>query len=140
MAKEFVILNKKQNKKTRSVPQGTAMFLGDESMTGDLTLQAFFVILCDIRLEKFCDTEAIVLYPVLFFFFSPQASVHLPRIGYATKGFNWYGTERLIRKHLASRRIPTYMYPSVHIRKTKCEGKIYESCDCTRLSVIMQTC
>uniref|UniRef100_A0A3Q3VX27 Chromodomain helicase DNA binding protein 1-like n=1 Tax=Mola mola TaxID=94237 RepID=A0A3Q3VX27_MOLML len=40
-----------------------------------------------------------------------KASVHLPRIGHATKGFNWYGTERLIRKHLASRGVPTFMYP-----------------------------
>uniref|UniRef100_A0A8C9QZ12 Chromodomain helicase DNA binding protein 1-like n=1 Tax=Scleropages formosus TaxID=113540 RepID=A0A8C9QZ12_SCLFO len=40
-----------------------------------------------------------------------KASVHLPRIGHSTKGFNWYGTERLIRKHLASRSILTYMYP-----------------------------
>ncbi|KFP29753.1 Chromodomain-helicase-DNA-binding protein 1-like, partial [Colius striatus] len=39
-----------------------------------------------------------------------NATVHLPRIGYATKGFNWYGTERLIRKHLASRGIPTLIY------------------------------
>ncbi|XP_063112832.1 chromodomain-helicase-DNA-binding protein 1-like isoform X2 [Cavia porcellus] len=39
-----------------------------------------------------------------------KASVHLPRIGYATKGFNWYGTERLIRKHLSARGIPTYIY------------------------------
>ncbi|KAF0877863.1 CHD1L protein, partial [Crocuta crocuta] len=40
-----------------------------------------------------------------------NASVHLPRLGHATKGFNWYGTERLIRKHLATKGIPTYMYP-----------------------------
>ncbi|RMC07678.1 hypothetical protein DUI87_17155 [Hirundo rustica rustica] len=40
-----------------------------------------------------------------------NATVHLPRIGYATKGFNWYGTERLIRKHLAARGVPTLMYP-----------------------------
>uniref|UniRef100_A0A663DQ54 Chromodomain-helicase-DNA-binding protein 1-like n=1 Tax=Aquila chrysaetos chrysaetos TaxID=223781 RepID=A0A663DQ54_AQUCH len=40
-----------------------------------------------------------------------NATVHLPRIGYATKGFNWYGTERLIRKYLATRGIPTLMYP-----------------------------
>lgn len=39
-----------------------------------------------------------------------KASVHLPRIGYSTKGFNWYGTERLIRKHLASKGIPTSIY------------------------------
>ncbi|XP_070567712.1 chromodomain-helicase-DNA-binding protein 1-like [Ptychodera flava] len=39
-----------------------------------------------------------------------SASVHLPRIGYATPGFNWYGTERLIRKHLAAKGIPTYIY------------------------------
>lgn len=36
--------------------------------------------------------------------------MHLPRIGHSTKGFNWYGTERLIRKHLASRGIHTSMY------------------------------
>ena len=41
------------------------------------------------------------------------ASVHLPRIGYSTPNFNWYGTERLVRKHLTSAGIPTYMYPSV---------------------------
>uniref|UniRef100_A0A6Q2WZ96 Chromodomain helicase DNA binding protein 1-like n=1 Tax=Esox lucius TaxID=8010 RepID=A0A6Q2WZ96_ESOLU len=40
-----------------------------------------------------------------------KASVHLPRIGHSTRGFNWYGTERLIRKHLASRGIRTLMYP-----------------------------
>ncbi|KAL4656875.1 chromodomain-helicase-DNA-binding protein 1-like isoform X2 [Arapaima gigas] len=39
-----------------------------------------------------------------------KASVHLPRIGHSTKNFNWYGTERLIRKHLASRSVPTYIY------------------------------
>ncbi|XP_035687270.1 chromodomain-helicase-DNA-binding protein 1-like [Branchiostoma floridae] len=39
-----------------------------------------------------------------------KASVHLPRIGYNTPGFNWYGTERLIRKHLASRGVNTYIY------------------------------
>ncbi|KAG8130123.1 hypothetical protein E2320_017134 [Naja naja] len=37
-----------------------------------------------------------------------NASIHLPRIGYSFKGFNWYGTERLIRKYLGSRGIPTY--------------------------------
>uniref|UniRef100_A0A8C6YCJ9 Chromodomain helicase DNA binding protein 1 like n=1 Tax=Naja naja TaxID=35670 RepID=A0A8C6YCJ9_NAJNA len=40
-----------------------------------------------------------------------NASIHLPRIGYSFKGFNWYGTERLIRKYLGSRGIPTYVYP-----------------------------
>ncbi|XP_042305737.1 chromodomain-helicase-DNA-binding protein 1-like [Sceloporus undulatus] len=39
-----------------------------------------------------------------------DASIHLPRIGHSTKGFNWYGTERLIRKYLASRGIPTFVY------------------------------
>lgn len=42
-----------------------------------------------------------------------EGSVHLPRIGHDTPGFNWYGTERLIRKHLSSRGIPTYMYPLI---------------------------
>jgi len=39
------------------------------------------------------------------------ASVHMPRIGHNTPGFNWYGIERLIHKHLSSRGIPTYVYP-----------------------------
>ena len=39
-----------------------------------------------------------------------KASVHLPRIGHSTRNFNWYGTERLIQKHLASKGIPTYVY------------------------------
>ncbi|XP_063275976.1 chromodomain-helicase-DNA-binding protein 1-like isoform X2 [Prinia subflava] len=39
-----------------------------------------------------------------------NATVHLPRIGHATKGFNWYGTERLVRKHLAARGVPTLVY------------------------------
>ncbi|XP_038057160.1 chromodomain-helicase-DNA-binding protein 1-like [Patiria miniata] len=39
-----------------------------------------------------------------------NASVHLPRIGYATPGFNWYGTEKLIHKLLASKGIPTHVY------------------------------
>ncbi|XP_042178611.1 chromodomain-helicase-DNA-binding protein 1-like isoform X1 [Oncorhynchus tshawytscha] len=39
-----------------------------------------------------------------------KASVHLPRIGHSTRGFNWYGTERLIRKHLASRGVHTSIY------------------------------
>lgn len=46
---------------------------------------------------------------MLFLHFS--ATVHFPRIGYATKDFNWYGTERLIQKYLATRGIPTLMYP-----------------------------
>ncbi|CAF1178368.1 unnamed protein product, partial [Didymodactylos carnosus] len=39
-----------------------------------------------------------------------KASVHLPRIGYATQGFNWYGTEKLIKKYLSSQKIPSYVY------------------------------
>jgi len=38
------------------------------------------------------------------------ASVHFPRIGYNTPNFNWYGTEKLIKKLLAQRDIPTYIY------------------------------
>lgn len=55
----------------------------------------------------------------MFSLFVSLASVHLPRIGHSTKGFNWYGTERLIRKHLASRGIPTFMYPSLF----PCQGR-----------------
>ena len=47
----------------------------------------------------------------LFFFL--LATVHLPRLGYNTPSFNWYGTERLIRKHLASKGIETSMYPHI---------------------------
>lgn len=51
-----------------------------------------------------------------------KASVHLPRIGYNTPGFNWYGTERLIRKYFVSKRIPTYVYYfSKRIEKRKHE-------------------
>ena len=50
-------------------------------------------------------------------FLSHSASVHLPRIGHSTPQFNWYGTERLIRKHLASSGVPTHMYP--HIQKCR---------------------
>ncbi|XP_062519744.1 chromodomain-helicase-DNA-binding protein 1-like isoform X2 [Corticium candelabrum] len=39
-----------------------------------------------------------------------KASVHLPRIGHSTPNFNWYGTERLIRKHLVSCGIQTFIY------------------------------
>ena len=57
-----------------------------------------------------------------------KASVHLPRIGVGSqgidnhlskfmssffnsiKGFNWYGTEKLIKKYLSSNNIPTYIY------------------------------
>jgi len=39
-----------------------------------------------------------------------KATVHLPRIGYNTPNFNWYGTERLVRKHLASKGIETSIY------------------------------
>ncbi|KAH9518690.1 Chromodomain-helicase-DNA-binding protein 1-like [Bulinus truncatus] len=48
-----------------------------------------------------------------------KASVHLPRIGYDTPEFNWYGTERLIRKHLASKGIPTYIYYFPRKKATK---------------------
>lgn len=30
--------------------------------------------------------------------------------GARTNGFNWYAVERLLRKHLGCRRIPTYVY------------------------------
>ncbi|OWF36362.1 Chromodomain-helicase-DNA-binding protein 1-like [Mizuhopecten yessoensis] len=39
-----------------------------------------------------------------------KASVHLPRIGHDTPWFNWYGTERLIKKHLTAEGIPTFIY------------------------------
>lgn len=52
-----------------------------------------------------------------------KASVHLPRIGHATKGFNWYGTERLIRKHLAARGIPTYIYYFPRSKAAACHSQ-----------------
>nr|XP_020670757.1 chromodomain-helicase-DNA-binding protein 1-like isoform X2 [Pogona vitticeps] len=53
-----------------------------------------------------------------------DASVHLPRIGYSTKGFNWYGTERLIRKYLATRGIPTFVY---YFPRTKASSSLQAS-------------
>uniref|UniRef100_A0A671SS59 Chromodomain helicase DNA binding protein 1-like n=1 Tax=Sinocyclocheilus anshuiensis TaxID=1608454 RepID=A0A671SS59_9TELE len=47
-----------------------------------------------------------------------KASVHLPRIGHSTKGFNWYGTERLIRKHLATKGISTFIAAAHGARKS----------------------
>ncbi|KAL0481401.1 chromodomain-helicase-DNA-binding protein 1 [Acrasis kona] len=41
---------------------------------------------------------------------SLSASVHLPRIGYGLKNFNWYGLERIIKKCLPSVGIKTYVY------------------------------
>ncbi|KAM9385655.1 chromodomain-helicase-DNA-binding protein 1-like [Pholidichthys leucotaenia] len=63
---------------------------------------------------------------------SKKASVHLPRIGHATKGFNWYGTERLIRKHLASRGIPTFIY--YHPRTVKNTATLQTSNSAASLS------
>lgn len=37
-------------------------------------------------------------------------TVHLPRLGYNTPNFDWYSTERLIRRCLCDRRIHTYVY------------------------------
>uniref|UniRef100_A0A671FUI0 Chromodomain-helicase-DNA-binding protein 1-like n=3 Tax=Rhinolophus ferrumequinum TaxID=59479 RepID=A0A671FUI0_RHIFE len=60
-----------------------------------------------------------------------KASVHLPRIGHATKGFNWYGTERLIRKHLAAKGVPTYIYyfprnkaAALHAQRPSASGQL----------------
>jgi hypothetical protein len=37
-------------------------------------------------------------------------SVHLPRIGAGTPGFNWYGIERVLKKYFGARGVPTYVY------------------------------
>lgn len=39
-----------------------------------------------------------------------KTSVHLPRIGYGVRNIQWYVIERLIRKHLTAKGIPTYVY------------------------------
>lgn len=39
-----------------------------------------------------------------------KATVHLPRIGYNTPSFNWYGTERLLRKYLVCKGIQISVY------------------------------
>ncbi|XP_034267055.1 chromodomain-helicase-DNA-binding protein 1-like isoform X1 [Pantherophis guttatus] len=58
-----------------------------------------------------------------------NASIHLPRIGYSTKGFNWYGTERLIRKYLGSRGIPAFVYyfPRIKASSSSKESTILQS-------------
>lgn len=53
-----------------------------------------------------------------------KVSVHLPRIGYNTQGFDWYSTERQLRKYLSNKKIPTYIYyykrqPQTVIRKRR---------------------
>ena len=57
----------------------------------------------------FSETVAVMSCITLCAFVT--ASVHFPRIGYNTVGFNWYGTERLIRKYFTAKHIPTYVYP-----------------------------
>ncbi|XP_059426886.1 chromodomain-helicase-DNA-binding protein 1-like [Carassius carassius] len=57
-----------------------------------------------------------------------NASVHLPRIGHSTKGFNWYGTERLIRKHLATKGISTFIY---YYKRAPSSSSIVSSTTCT---------
>ncbi|XP_058634927.1 chromodomain-helicase-DNA-binding protein 1-like isoform X2 [Onychostoma macrolepis] len=57
-----------------------------------------------------------------------KASVHLPRIGHSTKGFNWYGTERLIRKHLATKGISTFIY---YYKRTTSHSSTVSSTTCT---------
>ncbi|KAK7144873.1 hypothetical protein R3I94_011076 [Phoxinus phoxinus] len=57
-----------------------------------------------------------------------KASVHLPRIGHSTKGFNWYGTERLIRKHLATKGISTSIY---YYRRAASHSSKASSTTCT---------
>jgi len=59
------------------------------------------------RFVQFCS-DGMLLWLCL-------ASVHMPRIGHNTPGFNWYGTERLIHKHLSSRGIPAYVYLWVYL-------------------------
>ena len=39
-----------------------------------------------------------------------RATVHLPRIGQRSPGFDWYRTERCIRKCLTARGVPTFIY------------------------------
>ncbi|XP_016322652.1 chromodomain-helicase-DNA-binding protein 1-like isoform X2 [Sinocyclocheilus anshuiensis] len=57
-----------------------------------------------------------------------KASVHLPRIGHSTKGFNWYGTERLIRKHLATKGISTFIY---YYKRATSHSSTVSSTTCT---------
>jgi len=39
-----------------------------------------------------------------------RATVHLPRIGQRTPGFDWYRTERCLRKCLSARGVPAFVY------------------------------
>ena len=51
---------------------------------------------CLAKLSQFCITT--------------QATVHMPRIGATTPGFNWYGTEKLLRKALCGKGIHVLIY------------------------------
>ncbi|XP_063747635.1 chromodomain-helicase-DNA-binding protein 1-like isoform X2 [Eleginops maclovinus] len=63
-----------------------------------------------------------------------KASVHLPRIGHSTKGFNWYGTERLIRKHLSCRGVNTFIYYHSRAKSSASSAPSSSSPDSTRFS------
>ena len=53
---------------------------------------------------------AVCLKKLAQFATTVNASVHLPRLGATTPSFNWYNTERYIRKELCGRQVPTYIY------------------------------
>ena len=72
------------------------------------------------KLERYLTTSDLATQVYLSFYQNQEsntfllfsiATVHLPRIGYNTPSFNWYGTERLVRKLLVSKGIETFMYP-----------------------------
>lgn len=43
-----------------------------------------------------------------------NASIHSPRIGYNTEGYDWYRIERLIKRNCTEYGIPTYVYYYIH--------------------------
>lgn len=57
-----------------------------------------------------------------------SCSVHLPRIGFGTPSFNWYGAERLIRKLISNKGIEAWIY-YYRRRKKRCRSNSDSSDD-----------
>ncbi|KAJ3217454.1 Chromodomain-helicase-DNA-binding protein 1-like [Dinochytrium kinnereticum] len=61
------------------------------------------------------------LRKVAYFAKQKKASVHVPRIGQNTPGFDWYKTERILRKCFVRLRIPSFVY---YFKRSDRNGKL----------------
>uniref|UniRef100_A0A8C7IMT5 Chromodomain helicase DNA binding protein 1-like n=1 Tax=Oncorhynchus kisutch TaxID=8019 RepID=A0A8C7IMT5_ONCKI len=106
-----VLLFPVDDKQSRLDGQDQVALIVAQQRARDNSLSGIHLSALEEGLQKIYRISFVSLFPSHTPLSSPLASVHLPRIGHSTRGFNWYGTERLIRKHLASRGVHTSMYP-----------------------------